>query len=376
MRFYQKIKENKFLSATSVLIGTAVGAGFLGIPYVASKSGFLVALVMIIVIGLLVMLTNLYMGEISLRTKGKHQLSGYAEIYLGKKGKWLMEFAVIFGIYSAIIAYLFAIGESLSLIILGNVSKFMGFGIFVGILLALLMWDGIKILKKFEKIGVAVVLLLLIVIVVLFSGNINIENLNYVNYSNMFLPLGVIFFSFLCFSAIPHVEIILNKKEKHMKKALIFGSLVPMLIYAVFTAIVVGIKGVDTPEIATFALGGIFIVLGIFTMLNAYLSLGNALMNNFSFDNRLSKIKSWFLAAVMPLIIFLIIQYFEIFSFTSILSIGGIVSGGLTGTLILLMIRKAKKKGNRKPEYKIPINWFIIGLLVLFFVFAVVQEIL
>jgi len=81
------------------------------------------------------------------------------------------------------------------------------------------------------------------------------------------------------------------------------------------------------------------------------------------------------LASIVPLAIFLIVQYFKVFSFISILSIGGIVSGGLTGTLVLLMVRKAKKKGNRKPEYKIPINWWMIGLLVLFFVFAVAQEV-
>ena len=63
------------------------------------------------------------------------------------------------------------------------------------------------------------------------------------------------------------------------------------------------------------------------------------------------------------------------FSFTKILSIGGVVSGGLTAILILLMVNKAKKKGNRKPEYTIPYRKIISGIIILIFVAAVVREI-
>jgi len=45
-------------------------------------------------------------------------------------------------------------------------------------------------------------------------------------------------------------------------------------------------------------------------------------------------------------------------------------------TLILQMARIAKKKGNRKPEYTMPINWFIIGFLTLIFMAGVVYELI
>ena len=38
------------------------------------------------------------------------------------------------------------------------------------------------------------------------------------------------------------------------------------------------------------------------------------------------------------------------------------------------MVKKAKKHGNRTPEYEMPINWFIIGMLTLIFVFGVINE--
>ncbi|HLC87085.1 MAG TPA: aromatic amino acid transport family protein [Candidatus Nanoarchaeia archaeon] len=369
-----KEETKKFISAVSVLVGTSVGAGFLGMPYVVSKVGFVLALILIVFISLVILFLNLCMGEVTLRTKGKHQLSGYAEKYLGKKGKFLMEFAVIFGIYSAIIAYLFGIGESLSFLAFGNIDNFLYFSLFIGILMSALVWRGITLLKKLEKFGVASIILILIAIILIFFNKINYENLIYFNSQNLFLPIGVILFSFLSFSAVPHIEIILERNEKLMKKSLFFGSFIPLLFYLFFTFIVIGYKGVETPEIATFALGAIFVLLGVFTMLNAYLSLGNALMNNFVFDNRMGKFKGWFLAVVLPVFIFIIIKLSGIFSFTKVLSIGGVISGGLTGILVLLMVKRAKKKGNRKPEYKMPVSGWIIGLLILFFLFVIIQE--
>ena len=110
----------RFLSAIAVLVGTCIGAGVLGIPYVASKSGFFVSLFYIFFIGAIILLVNLYLGEVALRTKGNHQIAGYANKYLGKRGKIVAQIATLFGIYSAIVAYLLGVGASLSFLFFGN----------------------------------------------------------------------------------------------------------------------------------------------------------------------------------------------------------------------------------------------------------------
>ncbi len=367
-------EKKKFFIAISILIGTCIGAGVLGIPYVASQAGFFVALTYILLLGIIILFVNLYLGEISLRTKGEHQLVGYAQRYLGKKGRRFMEFATVFGIYSAMVAYMLGIGESLSFLILGNTNYTVFMGILFGAGMSALLWKGMKSVKKFEKIGVSIILSLLLLIFILFFNRIDAANLYYFNMGNIFLPFGVIFFAFLSFHAIPEVGIVLHNNEKLMKKALIAGTSVCILFYILFALVVVGFKGLETPEIATLALGSVFVVLGIFTMFNSWLSLGNALEESFMFDERIKKKKAWFYTAVIPLAIFLLISFFKFFSFTKVLSIGGVISGGLIAALILLMIKHAKKEGNRKPEYSIPVNWFIIGFLILIFVLGVLRE--
>ncbi len=368
-------EKKKFWTGTSILIGTCIGAGVLGIPYVAAQAGFLVALAYILLIGAMILVVNLYLGEISLRTKGNHQLIGYAKKYLGTKGKHFMEFATIFGIYAAIIAYMLGIGESISFLVFGDSSYTTLFGILFGVGMSGLLWRGMKALKKYERIGVSIILALLLVIVILFFNKIEVVNLIYFNVGSIILPFGVILFALMSFHAIPEVEIVLNKDKKLMKRILIVGTLVSVTFYILFALVVVGFKGAETPEIATLALGTVFVFLGMFTMSTSWLALGNALDENFRFDERIKKWKSWVLVAFIPILLFLGIRFFEFFSFTKILSIGGVVSGGLMAILILLMVKNAKKKGNRKPEYKMPVNWFIIGFLILIFALGVVREI-
>ena len=62
----------------------------------------------------LMMILNLMIGETSLRTKSSHQLVGYAERYLGKKGKKLMLIFLLLGWYGAMIAYIIKTGQFLS----------------------------------------------------------------------------------------------------------------------------------------------------------------------------------------------------------------------------------------------------------------------
>jgi len=318
----------------------------------------------------------LYLGEISLRTKGNHQLTGYSEKYLGKTGKWLMFLSMIFGIYSALAAYLLAEGQSISFAFFGNESYGLLFSLLFWLLMAGLTYIGLKALKKYDKIALFLVIIVIILITVFFSGTIDVKNLSYSNPKYFFVPFGVILFSFLAFSAMPEVERVLTGEERYMKKVIVYGMAIPFVIYLLFMLVMVGNFGIKVPEIATLALGRFFSVLGVLTMFTAFFTLTLAIRDMFRFDFNLGRLRGWLLAVFVPLILFLLTYFANIATFVQILSISGIVSGGLAGILILVMNLKAKKTGNRKPEYSIPINWWIISIMSAIFIGAVIAEFL
>lgn len=366
--------NKKFWAGTFTLTGTVIGAGILGLPYVFAKSGFLIGLMWIIILVSVMVFTKLCLGEVCLRTRKKHQLPGYAERYLGKWGKRFMFFALMFGIYSALLAYLIGEGESLSQLFTGSLNYSIYFAIGFWILMTLLLSQGIKELKRVETYGVLIIIGLVLGMVVYFAPSVEVSNLTSVNYSHMFLPFGIVLFALLGFTSIPEVRVEMDKQEKKMKKAIILGSLIPAILYVLFCLIFVGVLGSNIPEVATLSLGKIVTILGIFTMLTSYFVLSFSLKDSFTYDLNVKHMYSGFFVSFLPLILYLLVYFFKLADFVSILGLAGVVAGGSTGVLSLLMLRKAKKKGDRNPEYEIPLNWFVILLLILIFVFGVIAQ--
>lgn len=371
-----KLIKNNTFAAIAILTGTTIGAGFLGLPYVASKSGLVVGIIHIVILGLIILFTNLCLGEVSLRTKRDHQLTGYAEKYLGKKGKAIMFFAMLFGIYSALLAYLVAQGESISYILSNTTQYALHLGIIFWILMFVILYLGLTALKRLEDFGIIFVLIIITLILLISLQDIKPENLTYINPNFLFLPFGVTLFAFLGFSVMPELEQVLKRQKDRMKKAIIVSGVISMLAYIIFTFSVVSTFGVETPEIATMALGKIFILLGILTIFTSFLALSFAIRDMYIFDFKFSKNKSWLFVSLPTILLYIIIKIFGLASFTRILSISGTVSGGLVGVMILIMNMKAKRLGNRKPEYSMKINLPVIIILSLIFVAGIVYEVL
>ncbi len=364
-------KRNKLFPAVATLTGTIIGAGFLGIPYAVARTGFLIGLAYIVLLWFVMLMINLYLGEIALRTKGEHQLPGYAKRYLGAFGRMIMLFSMIFGIYSALIAYMLAEGESLSMIFFANTNYGLAFSLTFWLFMSLLIARGFRTMKKGESIGLVLVLFMLLSIVVYYGPKIELSNLAYSSAKQVFMPLGVILFAFLGFSALPELERVLHGQESLMKKAIIIGMLIPLTVYAVFTFVVLGYAGKAINEIATLSLARIFVFLGVITMFTAFFALSIALRDMYMFDFGMRKKKATLLVIVPTLLIFLALKKFGLASFSQLLALAGNISGGITGLLVLLMIIRAKKLGNREPEYSMPISWPLLALLLLIFLVAV-----
>ena len=365
----------RVLSSASILIGMIVGAGYLAIPYVVMKSGFVIGLVNMIIVGLLIMLTMLYLSEVILRTKKQHQIVGYAEQYLGKTGKRMMTFSMTIGICAALIAYLTAQGESWSHLLFNTAQYSLHSAIIFWLVMSALSYFGLRVLKKEAPIGIILITIMVILIAFTTASKINIDNLTYINPANFFIPFGVILFSFLGYSSLPEVAISLGKERGKLGKAVILALSFVFIIYLLFTFFVLGSQGSQTPEIATIALGKIFIVLGIITMLGAYLALSVTMEDILRADFGKSRTRAWLYSIFVPLILYLIIKLFNLATFSTVLSVGGVISGGVTITTILWMTYKAKQSSERKPEFSVPYSKFLAFLIILLFAAAIIFQI-
>ena len=74
------------------------------------------------------------------------------------------------------------------------------------------------------------------------------------------------------------------------------------------------------------------------------------------------------------MILYFVIVFFGFGGFVFVLGVGGVLSGGVTGVMALIVNLKSKRKAERKPEFIMPINWFVVGVLSLIFIFGIVVE--
>ncbi|MBN2459371.1 amino acid permease [Candidatus Woesearchaeota archaeon] len=378
------MSKKRLFQAIATLVGCMIGAGILGIPYVVARAGFITGLINIIVLGIIFTFIHLYLGEIALRTKGNHQLTGYAEKYAGKTGKYFMFISMIIGIYGALIAYILGSGEALASItgLQPMLCSFIFFGI-----ISWLIYIGLDAIENSEAFAMPLVLIIVLLIFILSIGRVEGANLSGFSFSKMLVPYGVVLFAFIGCSAIPEVKEELEKQKKDMKKAIIIGSIIPVVVYALFALAIVGVLGTETHAIGALGLAAIlgekmaFIgsLLAVLTMSTSFLALGLALKELFMYDYNIRKNTSWLLACFIPFILFLLLQLpalKENATFTLVLEVTGIVTGAITGILIVLMVMNAKKKGERKPEYSIYINKFIAFLLVIVFIIGALNLLL
>lgn len=364
----------KFWEAVATMVGVIIGAGIFGIPYVVAKAGFLTGAFVILLLGGVVALLYLYLGEVVLRTQGNHQLTGYAERYLGRWGKAAMLFSMVFGLYGAMVAYLLGEGGALSAIFGGPQ---LPYTLAFFVIVSFLLYFGIETLEKSELVTVFLVLLTVFVIMAFTSPHIDTANLRSFDITKSFIPFGVVLFAYLGMVAVPEANEILGKDKKKLKTVLLLGIIIPIIIYLMFTLVVVGSIGLqgfemlkDNERIATIALGEIihpklFIianVFAVFAMFTSFIAVGFALKEMFMYDYAVPQKYAWAITCIVPLIIAL--SGFT--NFIQAINVSGVVAGGIDAILILLMFHKAKKIGNRKPEYTVwghPVLSILIGLI-------------
>jgi len=143
------MKDKTSVLALASLIGTIIGAGVFGIPYVMAKSGIVFCLFYFLVLGAVALVLHLFFGEIILRTKQKHRLIGYTEKYLGKKAKLLVSFSIIFGTIGSLLAYIILNNNFLEIILPSSLNH-LYVGLILWAILSFFVFSGIKLISQVQ----------------------------------------------------------------------------------------------------------------------------------------------------------------------------------------------------------------------------------
>lgn len=379
------LRNKKFFYAVATLIGTVIGVGIFGLPYAFAKAGFFIGLIQLVLLGGVTMIIHLMFGEIILRTKERHNLPGYIEKYLGKRWEVLVSFSVLIGIFGSMVAYILVGGTFLNTLLNGLTG---GANIFSQNSLYIIFWIFLTALillglKTIEIVEFSMTIFLIIAvggIALLSMPYVHTINLLSTNSLNVFMPYGVILFSLAGTVAIPEMREILSGNEKKIRSAIILGILVPILVYALFSFVINGVTGTATSQEALTGLynavgGHIYIlgaIFGILAIATSYITFGYYLYETFLYDYNMNKVLAHLLIALVPITFVL----FGVRNFIAIISFLGAVMGGFEGIAMILAYLKAKKIGDRMPEYSLKIPHAVYYFLILIFILGIIYTVI
>ena len=360
----------KFLKALAVFAGTVIGVGIFGLPYVASKVGFLVVVFYFLLMTGIAIAIHYLFGRVILSTTGLHRLPGYAGNYLGPNWKKISLVVIGLGLTGALLAYLIVGGEFLYFLF----SPYFGGNNLIYTLLffaagTYLIFRGIKSISQIELVLLFIFFAIVVLFFVKAHPSINFEYLKNIDLKFLALPYGVVLFSLWGSAIVPEIKEMLGGDQQLLKKVIVSGILLSAITYLFFIFTVFGTSGPNTSKEAisglVYTLGDNIVklgfVFGIITCFTSFLTLGLTLKKVFWYDFNLSPNLSWFIACFIPLFLFL--AGFR--EFIKVIGLTGAVAIGLEGLIIVFLYREfLKKKLAQKMNplfYLLPI-FFILGI--------------
>lgn len=350
-----------YLKGIGMMVGMIVGAGVFALPYAFAKAGIFWGAAHLFVVFLIILLLHQWYGEVAFYTKGKHRITGYVEIFLGKKAKFLAFLTTLGSYYGSLLIYGILGGLFLTNILNffdGYAPLVFSMTIFiVGGCLAFLNFRKIAEINFYLTIPIFgfIVYLLLVSLPHLQAVNFLPDQNLFANI-NWFLPYGIWLFALSGFSVIPEArDIFFGSSIKKFKRVIWVSLLIAAVFYSVFIFTILGVSGSLTTEDALSGIAAIMggkalligSVIGFLAVFTSYVALATDLKGVFEYDYKFSSVTSWIVAVAPPIALFLT----GVDSFALIIGLIGTFGIGALGIFIIFMRRnmiKMIKKGGKE----------------------------
>jgi amino acid permease len=371
-------ESRAFIKSIQILIGSIIGVGIFGLPFVFAQSGFGIGFIHLVLIGFSSFILVLAYGQIVSHNKDHHRLSGCVKEYLGDGWGRVAGFIHFIGNWGAMLAYIIIGGEFLHAI----ASPFLNFGVLFYQLLfivlsAFILIGGLGLVSRIEVFTVFILLVLFAALIIGSSTHIDLDNLLSYDISMSFLPFGVVLFSFGGLGSIPEMKDILGRAKHKMSNVIAIGFCIILIVYLLFSATVVGVTGSSTTEEAILGLGDVVgnwaliigSVIGLFAVFTCFINLGVQIMDTAIYDYKARYLSAWAIAVLVPFLLFI----FGARDFISVIGFTGGVFGVIIGLLVIAMYKKAKRT---LPKRTLGIPNLLLNFIVLILVIGMITTIL
>ncbi|WP_375749640.1 aromatic amino acid transport family protein [Vibrio sp. HN007] len=240
------MNNSKVLGSTLIIAGTTIGAGMLALPLASAGIGFFTSLSIMFVLWALMTYTALLMLELHQHAPANATLHTLAKQFLGDKGKWVASISMLFLFYALCAAYIAGGGAQFG----QRLEQFFGMSltnqtstVIFTLIVALIVTIGTGTVDRVNRILFATKLAAMVAVLFFLAPNVTGTYL-----LNMPLEKGlivaavpVIFTSFGFHGSIPAIVNYLEGDTRALKKSIVIGSAIPLLIYLFWQIVTLGV---------------------------------------------------------------------------------------------------------------------------------------
>jgi tyrosine-specific transport protein len=232
------------ISALFLITGTSVGAGMLALPLVTAGAGLKLSLFIFILTWLVMLFSALFLLEVNLNMKPGTHLFSMAKQHLGPLGKWTALIIYLLLLYALNTAYLsgmsaFVQHSSQTLL---HIHVYQWFAMLLLItVFALILFLGRQPIAHMNRYLVSIMLAGFIVLMIIIAPAVHHPATSPINWHLGWHILPVTMTAFGYQIIIPSLRHYLGGDAKLLRRIVIYGSIIPLLMYITWLLVVFGL---------------------------------------------------------------------------------------------------------------------------------------
>ncbi|MEF1290418.1 aromatic amino acid transport family protein [Vibrio sp. M260118] len=244
------MSKSKVLGSTLIISGTTIGAGMLALPLASAGIGFSTSLIIMLALWALMAYTALLMIEVHQHAEHNATLHTLAKQFLGAKGKWVASFAMIFLFYALCAAYIAGggaqFGERIASFTGLDVSNTASTVIFT-LMVASIVTIGTSTVDKVNRVLFLIKIVAMAMVLTFLAPNVTESYLLSmpVEQGLVIAAIPVIFTSFGFHGSIPAIVNYLDGHTPSLRKAIMIGSAIPLVVYVFWQIVTLGVVNQD-----------------------------------------------------------------------------------------------------------------------------------
>ncbi len=263
------------------MAGAIIGAGMFSLPFVFVKAGLVKAIFFILLATVLVTLIHVLYADIVLKTKGRHNFVGLANLFLSRAGFWMAVLTAVVGTVLSLEIYLVLSRSFSALIFNGDTEKYL---ILFWALGSAVIFFNLRRLAIVEFLITAGMIIIVAIIFLAAAPQIQSFSFSWMGdwpISRVFFIIGPLIFSLAGRVAVLEAVEVVKFKRKKAKLAVALGTVVPALVYVAFALAVIALSSPVSEDSVSGLIGGVHPllmiligVLGLLSLWSTYVIIG------------------------------------------------------------------------------------------------------